>query len=89
MNHSVAVCYNGDAMIQMYWDGGSEIMQLIPKRIRPFFVATLNRKDGENSLTEGFITCCDDHEFRVSVIGNIRHGIKQYVYQPVKQWLLR
>ena len=50
-------------------------MELIPKRIQPYFEKTRQTKDGGNTLIQGILTCCNDHDFDVFVFGNIRQGV--------------
>ena len=48
---------------------------MIPKKIQPYFEARFQKKDGDNSLIEGILTCCNSHDFEVFVVGEIKHSI--------------
>ena len=48
---------------------------MIPQKIQPFFETTFQKKDGENSLIEGILTCCNSHDFEVFVVGEIKHSM--------------
>ena len=50
-------------------------MKLIPKKIQPYFKETHQTKDGENNLTKGILSCCNDHDFEVLVFGRMKHSI--------------
>ena len=50
------------------------VVNLIPKKIQPYF-KTLNQiKDGGNDIIEGVLTCCKSHDFEVFVAGEIKHS---------------
>lgn len=53
---------------------------MIPKKIQPYFKTTLQKKDGDNSLIEGILTCCNAHDFEVFVVGEIKHSIFSKMY---------
>lgn len=53
---------------------------MIPRKIQPYFNTTLQKKDGENSLIEGLITCCNDHAFEVFVVGEIKRSMFSNTY---------
>lgn len=48
---------------------------LVSKRIEPFFRMTQQKQDGDNTLVEGMLTCCNAMDFEVFVAGEIRHRI--------------
>ncbi len=48
---------------------------MIPKKIQPYFKMTLQKKDRDNNLIEGMLTCCNSHNFDVFVVGEIKHNI--------------
>ncbi len=48
---------------------------MIPQKSRPFFTTTFQKKDGDNSLIEGILTCCNSHDFEILVIGKIKHNM--------------
>ena len=50
-------------------------MKLIPKKIQPYFKTTRQTRDGDNSIIEGILTCCNDHDFEVLVVGEIKHSM--------------
>lgn len=47
---------------------------MIPKKIQPFFKTTF-QKNGDNSVVEGILTCCNSYDFEVFVVGEIKHSI--------------
>ena len=53
---------------------------MIPRRIQPYFRMIYQKKDGDNSLFEGMLTCCNSHDFEVSVVGDIRNSIFSKIY---------
>lgn len=53
---------------------------MIPKKIQPYFNTTLQKKDGESSLIEGLLTCCNDYDFEVFVVGKIKHSIFSNIF---------
>lgn len=57
-------------------------MTLIPKKISSYFKTAFQNKNGDNTLTEGTLTCCNSHEFEVYVVGKIKYSI------PFKMHLL-
>lgn len=50
-------------------------MKLIPKKIQPYFKTTRQTRDGDSSTIEGILTCCNDHDFEVFVVGEIKHNM--------------
>ena len=60
--------------------GFDEVNILIPKKIQLHFHTTFQKKTGENSLIEGLLTCCNDHDFEVFVAGEIKHSIFSNTY---------
>ena len=40
-----------------------EGIKLVPKKIQPYFKMTLRTKDGDNSLIEGLLACCNTSDF--------------------------
>ena len=48
---------------------------MIPKKIQPYFKTTRQTRDGDNSIIEGILTCCNDHDFEVLVVGEIKHSM--------------
>ena len=53
---------------------------MIPKKIQPYFNIISAKKDFENCLTEGILTCCNNHDFEVFVFGNIKYSMFSNVY---------
>ena len=45
---------------------------MIPKRIHSSFSTTEEKKDGENILIEGKLTCCNSYSFEIHVVGDIK-----------------
>lgn len=48
---------------------------MIPKKIRPYFKTTHQTKEGDNSLIEGTLICCNAHDFDVFVVGETKHSM--------------
>ena len=48
---------------------------MIPKAIQPYFKTTHQTKDGDNSLIQGILTCCNAQDFEVFVVGDIKHSM--------------
>ena len=48
---------------------------MVPKRIQPYYNITLQTKDGENSLIEGQLTCCNANDFEIFIVGEIRNSM--------------
>lgn len=48
---------------------------MIPGKIKPYFVTTLQKKNGDNTIIEGVLTCCNSHAFEVSCVGEIKHSL--------------
>ncbi len=53
---------------------------MTPKRITPYLIGLSQRNDGENSLTEGNLCCCNAHEFEISFSGVLHHNIFSNIY---------
>ena len=53
---------------------------MIPKKIQPFFEITFQKKDGDNRLIEGVLTCCNSHDFEVYVVGKIKRSLFSGMY---------
>ena len=45
---------------------------MIPIKIQPYFNTTLQEENGENTLIEGSLTCCNDHAFEIFVVGEAK-----------------
>ena len=39
------------------------VMNLIPKKIQPYFEITQQTGDRDNSIIEGVLTCCNEQDF--------------------------
>ena len=48
---------------------------MIPDKIQPFFNKIYQKKDGENSLITGTLTCCNANDFEVFTAGEIKRRI--------------
>lgn len=48
---------------------------MVPQKVQQYFVITREKKDGDNNLVEGKLTCCNAHDFKVLVGGTINCGI--------------
>ncbi len=48
---------------------------MIPKKIRSHFKATRKKMNGDNTLIEGMLTCCNSHEFEVRTDGCIKYDL--------------
>lgn len=46
-----------------------------PKNAQPYFCLISQKKDGENSLIEGNLTCCNGHAFEIYVVGEIKRTV--------------
>ena len=55
-------------------------MNLIPKKIQPYFEIMNQTKDGDNDIIEGVLTCCKSHDFEVCVAGEIKHSVFSKMY---------
>lgn len=55
-------------------------MNLIPKRIQPYFKVMNQTRNGENDIIEGVLTCCNSNDFEVCVDGEIRHRAFSKMY---------
>lgn len=53
---------------------------MIPQKIQPYFITTLQKKDGENTLVEGKLMCCNSHHFEVHAVGKIKQSIFSKMY---------
>lgn len=53
---------------------------MIPKKNRHYFKMTCQKRDGDNSLIEGILTCCNAHNFDVFVAGEIQHSVLSKMY---------
>ena len=53
---------------------------MVPEKIQPYFKTMHQTKDGDNSLIEGILTCCNAHDFDVFVIGEIKHSMLSKMY---------
>lgn len=42
---------------------------MIPKKIQPYFEITQQTGDRDNSIIEGVLTCCNEQDFEVFVVG--------------------
>lgn len=47
---------------------------MVPKKIRPYFITTKETRDGNNSIVEGTLGCCDAHNFKIVVYGKVKRG---------------
>ena len=50
-------------------------LELVPKKIRPYFEITRQNKDGDNGIIEGVLTCCNARDFKVFAVGEIKHRL--------------
>lgn len=48
---------------------------MIPEKIMSYFQEISSENDGDNTLTEGIITCCGSHKFEVRIVGNVRSSL--------------
>lgn len=55
---------------------------MIPKLIQPYFKIINQTKDRDNSVIEGILTCCNENDFEILVVGKIKHGLfsKMFLY---------
>ena len=55
---------------------------MIPKLIQPYFKIAHQAKDGDNSVIEGILMCCNANDFEILVVGKIKHGLfsKMFLY---------
>lgn len=53
---------------------------MIPKKIQPYFEVMNQTKDGDNDIMEGELTCCKNHDFEMSVAGEIKHSVFSKMY---------
>lgn len=45
---------------------------MIPKKIQSHFEITRQKMDGDNTLIEGMLICCNSHEFEVRIVGDVK-----------------
>ncbi len=45
-----------------------------PKKIEQHFVALFEKNSSENNITDGVLTCCNDHSFEVFVFGETKRS---------------
>ena len=57
-----------------------EGIELIPKKIQPYFETKNQTKDGDNDIIEGKLTCCKNHDFEVLVAGEIKRSVFSKMY---------
>lgn len=50
-------------------------MELIPKKIQPYFKTTHQTEHSDYSIIEGVLTCCNTHDFEVHVVGEVKHSM--------------
>ena len=48
---------------------------MIPDRIKPYFLLSNQKQDGENTLVAGRLQCCEQHSFRVWTVGTVRRNL--------------
>ena len=48
---------------------------MIPKKIQSHFEKTRQKKDGDNTLIEGMLICCNSHEFEVRIVGDVKRDL--------------
>ncbi len=48
---------------------------MVPIRIQPFFKISLQKTNGDISLTGGLLTCCNEYTFEVYVFGKEKHRL--------------
>ena len=48
---------------------------MIPDRIKPYFLATDQRQDGENTLISGRLQCCGQPAFSLRAVGTVRRDL--------------
>lgn len=48
---------------------------MIPSKVRPYFITSRQRTDGNSVLIEGMLTCCNSHEFEVRIAGKVKCGL--------------
>ncbi len=64
---------------------------MIPDRIKPYFLATDQRQDGENTLISGRLQCCGQPAFSLRAVGTVRRGLlhRMSLYLGVEGLALR
>ena len=50
-------------------------MELIPKKIQPYFKTTHQTEHSDYSIIEGALTCCNTHDFEVHVVEEVKHSM--------------
>lgn len=55
-------------------------MNLIPKKIQPYFEIINQTKDGGDDIVQGVLTCCNSNDFEVCVDGEIKHSVFSKMY---------
>lgn len=50
-------------------------MNLIPKKIQPYFKIMNQTRNWENDIIEGVLICCNSNDFEVRVAGEIKHSV--------------
>ncbi len=53
---------------------------MIPEKIQPYFRTILQKKDGDNTLIGGILTCCNSNNFEVYVVGKIKYSVFNKIY---------
>ena len=55
---------------------------MVPKNIQPYFKIISQKNDGENSIVNGELTCCNATDFEIAVVGIIKESLfsKMYLY---------
>lgn len=48
---------------------------MVPKKIQPYFKTTFQTKEGDNSLIDGILTCCNANDFEVFIVGEIKQSM--------------
>ena len=64
---------------------------MIPDRIKPYFLATDQRQDGENTLISGRLQCCGQPTFSLRTVGAVQRGLlhRMSLYPGVEGLALR
>ena len=53
---------------------------MIPKKIQPYLKIKFQKNDGDNELIGGLLTCCDNHDFEIFVVGKIKYDFFSKTY---------
>ena len=53
---------------------------MIPKLIQPYFHITHQNKERDNSVIEGILTCCNENDFEILVVGKVKHGLFSKIF---------